>query len=232
MRETRITAIFAFVAAVAAATVGVSHFMMPREQLHLATGVTQAFFESLAAGSGAFRIHYWSFVVASLAYTAVVVGCRQLVAPPRSLSYRIAEVWGLVGLTAAAIDFALMESKALSIAAAFGGLDIPARSAVVAMGLPRLDPTGLFSFGMLGLWLASFSWAARRALGPVLPWLGIFGALLYGAVFVGSLAHLPLLVDIGAGLGGVIVAPVWSVWLGTVLWRMRGDEAAKVTAGS
>ena len=83
MRETRITAIFAFVAAVAAAIVGVSHFMMPREQLHLATGVTQAFFESLGKGSGAFRIHYWSFVVASLASTAVVLGVRRLVAAPR-----------------------------------------------------------------------------------------------------------------------------------------------------
>ena len=72
------------------------------------------------------------------------------------------------------------------------------------MGLPRLDPTGLFSFGMLGLWLASFSWAARRALGPVLPWLGM----------------------LGAGLGGVIVAPIWSVWLGTVLWRMRENTTS------
>ena len=221
MRETRITAIFAFVAAVAAATVGVSHFLMPRAQLHFATGVTPAFFESLAAGSGAFRIHYGAFVVAALASTGVVLGVRRLVAAPRPLSYGIAEVWGLVGLAVAAIDFALMQSKALSIAQAFGGLDAPAQSAVVAMGLPRLDPTGLFSFGLFGLFLATFSWTARRALGPVLPWLGMLGALLYWAGFVGTAAHRPILVDIGAGLGGVIVAPIWSAWLGITLWRMH-----------
>lgn len=93
MRETRITAIFAFVAAVAAATVGVSHFLMPRAQLHFATGVTPAFFESLAAGSGAFRIHYGAFVVAALASTAVVLGVRRLVAAPRHSAGRLGERW-------------------------------------------------------------------------------------------------------------------------------------------
>lgn len=221
MRETRITANFAFVAAVAALIVGVSHFMMPRAQLHFATGVTPAFFESLAAGSGAFRVHYWAFVVLALAFMGVIVGCRRLVAEPRPLSYRIAEVWGVLGLAVTAIDFALMQSKALSIAVAFGGLDASARSAVVATGLPRLDPTGLFSFGLVGVWLVSFSSAIGRTHGRVLPWLGTIGAILYWWVFLGTLLHRPLLVDIGAGLGGAIVAPIWSVWLGTVLWRMR-----------
>jgi hypothetical protein len=151
MKEYRITANFAFVAAVAALIVGVSHFMMPRAQLHMATGVTPAFFESLAAGSGVFRVHYWAFVIVALAFTGVIVGCRRLLPEPRPLSYRIAEVWGVLGLAVTAIDFALMQSKAVSIAAAFGGLDASARSAVVAMGLPRLDPTGLFSFGLVGV---------------------------------------------------------------------------------
>jgi len=93
MRETRITAIFAFVAAVAAATVGVSHFLMPRAQLHFATGVTPAFFESLAARSGPFRIHYGAFVVAALASTAVVLGVRRLVAAPRPSAGRLGERW-------------------------------------------------------------------------------------------------------------------------------------------
>jgi len=55
----------------------------------------------------------------------------------------------------------------------------------------------------------------------VLPWLGTLGALLYWVGLAGTLVHRPILVDIGAGLGGVIVAPLWSAWLGAVLWRMR-----------
>jgi hypothetical protein len=226
MNDRRVTAIFAFVAAIAAATVGVSHFLMPRAQLHFATGVTEAFFESLAEGSGAFRMHYWSFVVATVAFTGVVMGGRQLVATPRSLFYRVAEVWALVGLSVTAIDFALMQSKALSMAAGFGHLDVPARSAVVAIGLPHLDPTGLFGFGLFGLWLAAFSWAARRALGSALPWVGILGALLYEAVFLGCLVHRPMLIDLGAGFGGVVIAPAWSVWLGIVVWRARDGAAS------
>lgn len=226
MREARIAAVFAFVAAVAAATVGVSHFMMPRAQLHFATGVTPAFFESLAADSGAFRIHYGAFVVAALASMALVLGVRRLIVAPRPLLYSIAEVWGLVGLSVAAIDFALMRSKALSIAAVFGGLDAGAQSSVIAIGLPRLDPMGLFSFGLFGLFLAAFSWTARRALGSVLPWLGMLGALLYWTGFVGSVTHQPILVDIGAGFGAVIVAPLWSAWMGIVLWRIRGNATS------
>lgn len=164
MKENRIAAIFAFVAAGAVMTVGVSHFTMPRAQIHMATGVTPAFFESIAADSVSFRIHYWAFVVAMLAWTGVVMGCRRLIAAPRPLSYRVAEVWGLAGLFVAAIDFALMQSKALSVAASFGGLDASAKSAIVAAGLPRLDPTGLFSFGLVGVWLVSFSAAIRRTL--------------------------------------------------------------------
>lgn len=225
MNDRRVTAIFAFLAAIAAAIVGISHFLMPRAQLHFATGVTEAFFESLAEGSGAFRMHYWSFVVATVAFTVIVMGGRQLVATPRSLFYRVAEVWALVGLSVTAIDFALMQSKALNMAASFGHLDVPARSAVVAIGLPHLDPTGLFGFGLFGLWLAAFSWAARGALGSALPWVGILGAVLYEAVFLGSLVHRPMLIDLGAGFGGVVIAPVWSVWLGIVLWRARDDTA-------
>jgi hypothetical protein len=221
MNDRRVTAVFAFLAALAAATVGVSHFLMPDAQLHFATGVTDAFFESLVAGSGAFRMHYWSFVVATVALTGVVMGCRQLVAAPRSLLYRVAEVWALVGLSVTAIDFTLMQSKAVTMAAGFGHLDVGARSAVVAIGLPHLDPTGLFGFGLFGLWLAAFSWAARRALGSALAWVGVVGALLQEAVFLGALAHRPMLIDLGAGFGGAVIAPVWSVWLGIVLWRAR-----------
>ncbi len=225
MNDRRVTAIFAFAAAIGAATVGVSHFAMPRAQLHFGTGVTNAFFESLAGESAAFRIHYWSFVVAAVALTGVVIGGRQLVATQRSLLYRVAEMWALVGLSVTAIEFALMQSKALNLAAGFDHLAMAERSAVVAIGLPHLDPTGLFGFGLFGLWLAAFSWAARPALGSVLPWVGVLGALLYEGVFLGSLIHRPILIDLGAGFGGVVVAPVWSVWLGILLWRAR-DAAA------
>jgi hypothetical protein len=62
-------------------------------------------------------------------------------------------------------------------------------------------------------------------LGSALPWVGILGALLYEAVFLGSLVHRPMLIDVGAGFGGVVIAPVWSVWLGIALWRARDDAA-------
>ena len=37
---------------------GITHFRMPREQLHMASGIKPAFFESLNRSSGAFKIHY------------------------------------------------------------------------------------------------------------------------------------------------------------------------------
>jgi len=221
MDNRRLASSLAFLVAAFAIAVGVTHFLMPREQLHLATGASNAFYASLAANSGPFRVHYWSFVVAALANLGLVIAVRSLISEPRSLLYRLTETIAIVGLSVTAIDFALMQSKALSLVDRLPNLDASAQAAVIALGLPHLDPTGLFGFALPGAWLVVFSLEARRtrSITAAVAFLGLLAGLLYASVFLGSVAHLTLVIDLAAGLGGVVVFPVWAVCIGLVLHR-------------
>jgi hypothetical protein len=126
------------------------------------------------------------------------------------------------GFMISALSFGLMLKKALRLTDAWPGLPEGARDAVKAGGLPNLDPWGLFSFVLVGLWFVVFNVTAVN--GGALPmWLGIIGCVggaSFLLVFVGMVLHVGILVDISAGLGCVIVAPIWNIGLAWVLFHV------------
>jgi len=112
-----------------------------------------------------------------------------------------------------------------------GGFDLanvvnpPAADVLTEAGLPSpVDPRGLLTFGMSGLGLLVLAAQARRtgALSNRVATLGVILGILLVIVYLGRLIVLvptnPL-VAIPAGLTGVIVAPVFYVWLGLELRR-------------
>jgi len=50
---------------------------------------------------------------------------------------------------------------------------------------------------------------------------GIFGAFFYEAAFLGSLFHIPVLTDIGAAIGGILIAPAWFIWIAIAYGKMK-----------
>ena len=64
---------FAIIMGMAYIVAGITHFLMPREQLHMASGIKPVFFESLKSSSTVFRIHYWAIIIGTLAGAAVVL---------------------------------------------------------------------------------------------------------------------------------------------------------------
>lgn len=112
-----------------------------------------------------------------------------------------------------------------------GGFDLanvvnpPAADILTEAGLPSpVDPRGLLTFGMSGLGLVVLAAQARRtgALTSRLATLGVILGVLLVIVYLGRLIVLvptnPL-VAVPAGLTGVIVAPVFYIWLGLELRR-------------
>jgi hypothetical protein len=89
------------------------------------------------------------------------------------------------------------------------------------IGLPNLDPEGLFGFGLLGLWLGTVILIMFKAnlIPKRLAILGLLGALFNELVFVGTLFHIALLIDLAVGVGGMIVGPVLLIGLGVRLLR-------------
>ncbi|MGH2488347.1 MAG: hypothetical protein ACRDFR_01840 [Candidatus Limnocylindria bacterium] len=112
-----------------------------------------------------------------------------------------------------------------------GGYDLanvinpPAADVLTEAGLPSpVDPRGLLTFGMAGLGLIVLAAQARRtgALSNGVATMGVILGVLLIVVYLGRLVVLvptnPL-VAVPAGLTGVVVAPVFYIWLGLELRR-------------
>jgi hypothetical protein len=217
----RLTGIFSIAAALSYWMIGGTHFLMPKAQIHFATGIKADFFKSLASESTAFQVHYWIFAVSSLFGIGVVLGLRNLLSSKPSLWRRLTEVFALIGLGVMAIDFVIMQNYAIRLARGWPSLDAIVQATISAIGLPRLDPEGLFGFGLVGLWLGTVNFTLFKA--SLVPrWLAVFGllgAFVYELVFIGTVFHVALLIDLAAGVGSMLIGPIWFIWLGIRLIR-------------
>jgi hypothetical protein len=214
LSSTNLIRILAIGAAGSYLVAGISHFLMPSDQLHFAKGLSAEFFASLMTTSFWFRIHYWSFVIASLCGTAIVyiLSYQLNLSSPFA---RLVTLLAMAGFIITAIDFAMMQARALHIVRIFHTFLPEVQQSTIAAGLPRLDQTGLFGFGLVGLWLVVVNMVMLQTgnypTGLIV--LGFMGAGLFELGFIGSLLHVDTLIDIAVGLGGILVGPLWYIWM-------------------
>lgn len=112
-----------------------------------------------------------------------------------------------------------------------GGYDLanavhpPVADVIATAQLPSgIDPRGLLTFGVSGLGLLVLAWQSRRTgtLPSTLAGLGVTVGVLLIAVYLGRLVILTptnLLVAIPAALTGLILSPIFYIWLGIELRR-------------
>jgi hypothetical protein len=199
---------------------GVTHFLMPREQLHMASGIQPGFFESLRISSIAFTIHYWAIIASTLAGAAVVIGIGPALDMPQGTMLMILGAGAVCGFVVTSLSFGLMLKRAVYISHIWPSLSKQRKETIRTNGLPNLDPFGLFSFGLVGIWMITFNTAAINV-GALPAWhglLGCAGGLLYLSVLAGMMFHVAFLVDISAALGCVVIAPIWSIVLAVKLF--------------
>jgi hypothetical protein len=88
----------------------------------------------------------------------------------------------------------------------------------------QVDPRGLLTFGIAGLSLLGLSWLMSRTTGfpKALPYIGyLLGALLV-VIYLGRLIILDpnnLALLLPAAVAGLVVNPVWYIWLGLSLMK-------------
>lgn len=98
------------------------------------------------------------------------------------------------------------------------------RPAVVAAASTlSADPDGWLQFGGVGLWVLAISVIGLRGrqMPAALGIVGIAMAAMYWVPIVATYLPVPSLNAVAAGLGGVVLAPLWYVWLGVLLYRGR-----------
>ena len=199
---------------------GITHFLMPREQLHMASGIKPGFFDSLRTSSVAFTIHYWAIIASTLAGAAVVIGIWSALDMQQGTILMILNVGAVSGFVVTSLSFGLMLKRALQTSRIWHSLSQHAKETIRANGLPNLDPFGLFGFGLVGIWMIAFNLAAID-MGTLQVWhglVGCVGGLLYVSVLAGMLFRIAFLVDISAALGCVVISPIWSIVLAAKLF--------------
>lgn len=223
-----LTAICAGVVGVSYCLVGLTHFLMPRENLLFAKGISRAFFESLTSGSTPFSIHYWAFICASLFGMGVVWGFSEMFRSENSALLKLSSVWGIIGLAVTALNFGFLHHQALATADRFASLDSSVQMTIVVMGFQNLDPYSLMGFGLVGIWSLTVNlFCYRRSLLPkALALVGCGGGMLYEMAFLGTLSHSESLIDFAAA-GAIILGPVWFIWLGLFLLGRRPTASGR-----
>lgn len=200
--------------------VGVTFFMLPAAQ-QPGGGSPAEFFTSVTAGSTLLTVQYLAFAVGALLAIAVVPAVSNRVRSANEGLVRWTSTLAILGFAVVAVQFLLLQDQTPQLAAGFVAADESAQAAVVIIGTRSLDPDGWMGFGTVGLWFLVVNWLAMGGsqLPKGLTYVGLAAGVAYGLVVAGNVLSIPTLIAIAAGLGGIVLAPIWYIWTGIVLRR-------------
>jgi hypothetical protein len=201
---------------VAFVVVVVVYLLLPPEQQD-ACGCPDRFLASLAHNSTAYVVDYAVLGLYPLLAIAAVLAISATVRAGHDGWVRWTSTLAIVGLVVTAIDAIRHAALDPTKATAYVQGDAAVKAALTVPGaLQGLDPQGWLRYGASGLWILVVSLLALR--GGTWPrplaFAGIGVALLALLLLGGQVAQSQSLLAIVGGAGGVILLPLWYVWLG------------------
>lgn len=198
--------------------IGINYLLLPADQK--AGSALDSFLPSLAQNPTPLTIQYWAFALGAVVALAAVLAISEAVRPANEGWVRWTSHLAVLGFAVVAINNFRNLAFQLDRATAYVGGDAALKAAIEVSGPFSLDPQGWLGFGAVGLWVLVVSWLALRAgrWPKPLAYVGIAVSVAYGLVVAGFVLNLELLIAIAAGLGGIILGPIWYIWLG---WTLR-----------
>jgi hypothetical protein len=198
--------------------IGVIFLILPADQQP--GGDSALFFASVVRDPSLIRIYYLVFALGAVLALGALPAISEGVRSMNEGLTRWATNLAYLGFAVTAIDFFRFWSIQEYWASAFVAADASTRPAIDAASF-GLDPQGWLGFGAVGVWVLVVSLLAMRANAWPRPlsYIGIAVAVLYWLVVVGNVFGIDILLSIVAGLGGVILAPIWYIWTGLLLRR-------------
>jgi hypothetical protein len=163
---------------------------------------------------------YVAFALTGLLGMAVVMAISDTVRSEDVAWVRWTRTLALIGFALTAIDN--FHALDLNYAKAFEYVNTLGAKAPLSIpgALSGLDVNGWFRFGAIGLWVLAVNLLALRssAWPKRLAYVGIAAALAYFLLLVSNVFDLAGLTLISAGVGGIILGPIWYIWLGLRLY--------------
>jgi len=195
----------------------IAYLLMPAAQQSWADPA--AYLSSFADARTFALIEYSANVLTAILALAVVVAIPHKIRPVNEGWLRWTTVLGLVGYSVTALQYLRELALIPRMAEAFVVADATTRSATAGnLYLVLLDPHGWITFGAIGTWLLAVNVLAlpgTRWSRP-LAYVGAVGGIAYWLIVAGTVLHVDALVTIAAS-AGVLVGPIWFVWMGLVL---------------
>jgi hypothetical protein len=199
--------------------VGITYLLLPNAQRPEAPSAT--FLPSYAANPTFARLINWETALGALFAVGAVMAITEMVREAGAGLARWTGNLAVIGFAATAISgFRALAVQPL-MASSYVAADASAKAAIVANSNPSLDPDGFLGFGVVGVWAIVTSVLAVRAnaLPRLLSYVGFAVGVLYLFVVAGNVTHTETLIAVAAGLGGVILAPIWFIGIGLTLLR-------------
>lgn len=212
---------FSILLGVSYIVVGVTFLLQPEAQ-RAGAGEFEDFISSFGGSPTLLTIQLWAFVIGALLALGVVPAVFQLVRSEGEGWIRWASNLAYLGFSVTALGILRILTLLPIEASAFADADNQAKAMITGDNIHlALDPNGWLQFGAIGIWVLVVSLAAlsTNRLPKTWAYLGIATAILYWVVVVGNVLEIPLLNAIAAGLGGIVLAPIWYIWIGVRLRR-------------
>jgi|SRR3990170_1974643 len=195
--------------------VGISYVLTPTTQ-RPGSDVAE-FFPSFAQNPMWVMLEYWAFALGALVALGAVLAISETVRTANEGWVRWASNLATVGFAVTAINFFRLLAIQPARAEAYLAGDAATKAAIAANeGLLNLDPQGWLGFGAVGLWVLVVSLLALRGgtWPQSLTYVGIAVAIAYWLVVAGYVLGIETLILIAASLGGIILGPIWYIWVG------------------
>ncbi len=205
--------------------VAVLYLLLPPEQQD-ACQCPEKFLAATAQNSTLYIAEYWLFGLYSLLAIAAVLAISENVRSVNEGWVRWTSTLAIIGLAVNAIDSFRRVALDPARAVAYMQGDAAVKAALTVPGaLQGLDPQDWLRGGAFGLWALVVSLLALRGgtWPKPLAYVGIGTAITYWLAMAGVVFQLPSVLTIVAGIGAILLAPLWYIWLG-----LRLRQAASI----
>lgn len=185
-------------------------------------GSPHEFWLALGEAPGAHLALHWISAAVGVLGLAVVPACLRLVRSRSEGLVLWASALAYLGFAVTARSHLMEVEFDLRVAPVYAALAPGTQASVPLIAGLALDvPHGWLTLGGIGFWVFAISWLGVRSQ-RITRGLGYLGYALAASFFAStigfSLLLLPL-VTLGIGVGGLVLAPAWFIWLGLVLRR-------------